>query len=136
MESWRIAFRDGLAPLLTLKGLVCLATALEADDPQVEQGCTTLPVVGDCGGYFDNWPCQGACPLAFALWHGEGLDTVTDVQEAYLRVCQQAGERLGDLEAVGAFVRWCDETERANMRRLLLIEAEGAIVDRRLPLAG
>jgi hypothetical protein len=93
-------------------------------------------VVGDCGGWFDNWPCEGDCPLAYACWMGEDLDTVTEVQERYLQVCEQAGERLGDPAAVGAFVHFCDDTPRGEMRRLLLSEVEAAIVGRRLALAG
>jgi hypothetical protein len=134
MESWRIAFRDGLAPLLTLKGLIVLAAALETDDVRLDQGCTTIPQAGD--EWFENWPVQQCCALALAIMEGEGLETVAQVQERFGHICEQAGRRLGDPGAVGTFIRWHDDTPRADMRRLLLIEVEAAIVGRRLPLAG
>jgi hypothetical protein len=131
MQSWQRAFRAGLAPLLTLKGLIVLAAALETDDVRLDQGCTTVPQAGE--EWFESFPVQQCCALALAILEGEGLETVTDVHGRFLEICDQASQRLGDPGAVAAFIRWHDDTPRHDMRRLLLIEVEAAIVGRRLP---
>ena len=35
MESWRTVWREGFAPVLSLKGLEALRDALAADDPRL-----------------------------------------------------------------------------------------------------
>src|SRR5438132_960100 len=43
IESWRMVWRDGIAPALSTAALQSLHTALVADDPRLIQGLNTEP---------------------------------------------------------------------------------------------
>jgi len=88
-------------------------------------------VIGDSSGLVDNWPCLAASPIAFAAWHGEGLETVTEVHAAYVRILVRADELLGDGGGANRFVEWWNSTPRD--RAQLLGELQSTLVSRSCP---
>ena len=42
IESWRMVWREGFAPVLSTAGLLALREALLSDDARLSQGSTTL----------------------------------------------------------------------------------------------
>src|SRR5918992_267026 len=80
MESWRTVWREGFAPVLSLKGLEALRDALAADDPRLTQGSTTTPPPLMC---VQDWPVEAACALGFCGWQGDELETVGQVEEFF-----------------------------------------------------
>ncbi len=119
MESWRKVWREGLAPLLSTEGLKALARALASDDPRLLQGATTSPPPLQC---VQEWPVEAACGIGFCGWQGEGLETVSEVEEFFARVCFEVDMALGEPAGCRWFLNWFDETPRDEMRRLLLAE--------------
>lgn len=119
MESWRIVWREGVAPTQSTAGLTALRTALETDDPRLTQGSTTTPPPLMC---VQGWPVEAACALGFCGWQGDGLKTVGDVEEHFAKACSAADQRMRELAAVRWFLNWFDDTPRDEMRRELLPE--------------
>lgn len=127
MESWRLVFRDGFAPVLSTRGLETLAEALRTDDPRLTQGSTTTPPPLMC---VQDWPCEAACPLGFCGWQGDDLTSVGQVEEFFARACFEADQRLGEPAACRWFLNWFDNTPRDAMRAALLAEVELALSQR------
>ena len=127
MESWRTVWREGFAPVLTLKGLEALRGALTSDDPRLVQGSTTTPPTLMC---VQDWPVEAACALGFCGWQGERLETVGDVEAYFAKLCFEADKRLGEPAGCRWFLNWFDETPRDRMRAPLLAEVERALADR------
>lgn len=127
MESWRLVWRDGFAPVLSAEGLAALADALRADDPRLIQGSTSAPPPLMA---VQDWPVEAACALGFCGWQGEDLDTVGQVEEFFARACFEADQRLGEPAACRWFLNWFDDTPRDEMRRELRAEVEKAIAER------
>jgi len=124
MESWREDWREGLAPQLSRTGLEALRKALVSDDARLLQGATTNPPPLQC---VQDWPVEAACALGFCGWKGDGLETVAQVEEFFIRVCFEADQRLGDQAACRYFLNWYDETPREEMRRQLLPEVNQSL---------
>jgi hypothetical protein len=76
-------------------------------------------------------PVQGACPIAFAGWKGDGLLIVADLEEFFARVLFRAGERLGDRTGARYFLNWWDDSPREEARRELLAEVRRELARRR-----
>jgi hypothetical protein len=128
MTAWQKAWREGIAPQLSTVGLVALDGALDLDDPRLLQGDTVSPLPlypRACR------PVQGACPIAFAGWKGNGLLIVADLEEFFARVIFGAGERLGDPTGARYFLNWWDDSPRAEARRELLAEVRRELARRR-----
>jgi hypothetical protein len=121
MKPWQSCWRNGIAPLLTPAGLASLRAALADDDPRLLQGATTEPLPI---GLFANEPVEGACAIAFSMWHGSGLDRVGPLHRAFRRLCASADDLLDQQLGTIAFLNWYDETPRAEMRRELLAELD------------
>src|SRR5215831_17603902 len=85
MERWRTCWRKGVAPALSRYHLEALRTALTTDDARLIQEATTEPPYTR---HVANWPVQAACPLALCGWLGEGLQTVSEVEEFFGAICQ------------------------------------------------
>ncbi len=137
MESWRLVWHEGFVPGLSTAGLEALREALLTDDPRLIQGSTTMPPPLMC---VSDWPVEAACALGYCAWHGNGLETVGEVEEFFARVCFEADQRLGEPAACRWFLNWFDDAPRDEMRRELLAEVEKALVERwqsqrRAPLA-
>lgn len=127
MESWRTVWREGFAPVLSLKGLEALRDALAADDARLTQGSTTTPPPLMC---VQDWPVEAACAVGFCGWQGDRLQRVGEVEEFFARCCFEADTRLGEAAACRWFLNWFDDTPRDEMRRELLAEVERAIAER------
>lgn len=124
LPRWKTVFRGGIAPNLTLASLEALYMALADDDPALIQGATTSPPPLACAY---DWPVDAACAVAFALWKGEGLVTVNEVEQRFFDVCLAAEQLLGEEAAARHLLSWWDETPRAKARRELLAEVEGEL---------
>ena len=127
MESWRMVWRDGFAPVLSTTGLLSLRDALRVDDPRLVQGATTTPPPLLC---VQDWPVEACCALGYCGWQGDRMDTVGEVEEFFAKCCFEADARLGEPAACRWFLNWFDDTPRPDMRRELLAEVELALADR------
>jgi hypothetical protein len=130
MEAWRKVWREGLAPLVSTKGLQALKRGLLRDDGRLTQGATTVPPPMQC---VLDWPVEGACVVGYSAWQGDGVETVGEIEEIFARTCFEADQRLGELAAVRYFLNWYDDTPRAEMRQQLLVEVSRALADRYVP---
>jgi hypothetical protein len=134
MESWRLVWRQGFAPVLSTAGLEALREALVLDDPRLMQGSTTCPPPLIC---VQDWPVEGACALGFCGWQGDGLATVGQVEEFFAQACFEADARLGEPAACRWFLNWFDDTPRDQMRAELLAEVERELANRQpIPATG
>ena len=127
MESWRTVWREGFAPVLTVKGLEALRDALSNDDPRLVQGSTTTPPPLMC---VQDWPVEAACALGYCGWQGDGLETVAEVEEYFARMCFEIDQTLGEPAACRWFLNWFDDTPRDEMRRELLVEVSRTLAQR------
>ena len=127
MESWRKVWREGIAPLLSLQGLLALEKGLTSDDARLVQGATTSPPPLQCVA---DWPCEGACAVGFCGWQGDGLETVAEVEEFFARMCFEIDRRLGEPAACRWFLNWFDDTPRDQMRKDLLAEVQRSLAGR------
>src|ERR1041385_1191599 len=127
IESWRKAWREGLAPQLSTAGLTALRKALLDDDPRLLQGATTAPPPLQC---VQDWPVEGACSLGYCGWQGDGLETVAEVEEFFARMCFEIDQLMGEPAACRWFLNWFDDTQRDEMRRELLVEVHRTLAQR------
>jgi hypothetical protein len=123
----RKVWHEGLAPLLTTAALEAMAKGLAQKDPDIIRNATTFPPPLEA---IADEPVERCCPLGYALQHGYGLVTIREVEERFARLCQNAGEALGEYGAVRWFLNWVDETDRSTMRRLLLVEVNAVLIER------
>ena len=128
MEIWRMVWRKGFVPSLTLAGMLALRDALAVDDPRVTQGSTTTPPPLQC---VRDWPIEAACSVGYCGWQGDRLETVGEVEQYFARCCFDADQRLGEPAACRWFLNWFDDTPRNQMRSELQFEVEYAIAERR-----
>jgi hypothetical protein len=126
MTAWQHSFR-AITNQLPAAGLEALRGALARDDPRLIQGTTTVPPPLEC---MADWPMEAACGLAFACWQGGGLTTVREVECAFARVCCAADQQLGEERGVRYWLHFWDETERQELRRLVLPEVEAILAAR------
>ena len=127
MESWRLVWREGFAPVLSTTSLMALREALISDDARLSQGSTTTPPPLMC---VHDWPVEAACALGYCGWQGDGLETVGKVEEFFARTCYEADVRLGEPAACRWFLNWFDDTPRHEMRCELLDEVELILSER------
>ncbi len=127
MESWRIVWRDGFAPVLSTEGLESLWRALRDDDAQLTQGATTMPPPLMCNS---DRELNGCCSIGWCGWKGEQLATVGAVEEFFARTCFEADQRLGEAGGCRWFLNWFDDTPRQRMRQELLVEVERLLEQR------
>lgn len=141
-ESWRIVWREGLAPVLPTDGLKALRDALAADDDRLIQEATTQPAPLIC---VQDRPCEAGCGLAyigasisggFADEHAtgkhtnKGAATVGAVEEFFTKACFECDQRMGQVAACRHFLNWFDHAPRDQMRAELLGEVELVIAGR------
>jgi hypothetical protein len=130
MESWREAWRRGIAPQLSVGALTALRDALRDDDPRLLQGATTSPPPLHC---VQDSPCEAACSIGYGGWQGDGLQTVAEVEEFFATVCFETDLAIGEPASCRWFINWTDETDRSTMIAELLPEVEKVLNDRLLP---
>ncbi len=124
MESWKVVWREGLAPLLTDKHLEVLEKGLREDDPKLVQGCTTTPPPLQC---VSDWPVEAACLLGYCGWQGDKLTTVGEVEEFFARLCFEIDQKVGEPAGCRWLLNYFDDTPREEMRRELLAEVQREI---------
>jgi hypothetical protein len=126
VKPWQRVFREGILPQLGRAGLLALREALADDAPQLLQGATTdpapMPVCWD-------WDCQGACPLAFAVWQQHGARSVRAVEDDFAELCFACDRLMGEPAATRWFTTWWDETDRALAVPALLEEVERSLAE-------
>ena len=127
METWRQVWRDGVAPQLSTAGLEALRKALVGDDERLLQGATTSPPPLQC---VRDWAVEGACVIGYCGWQGDGLETVSQVEEFFAQVCFEVDKALGEPAACRWFLNWFDDTPRALVRGLLLCEVNRTLAQR------
>lgn len=127
-ESWRVVFRDGLAPQLSDNALAALERGLAEDDPTLMQGCTTTPPPLMA---VQDWPVAGGDFIAYAGWKGEGLVTVGETEEFFAKSCFEIDQRLGEPAACRWFLNWGDNTPRPEAFSALLGEVRREIAKRK-----
>src|SRR5262245_31348065 len=121
MERWRFVWRGALVYLFSTPGLEALRDALREDDPALLQGSTSVPPPSM--GSINADVCA-ACAIGLAAWRGDGLHTVGQIHDEYVRVCHRIDQLLHDPDASGLFIGWYDNQPREVMRRELLREVE------------
>jgi hypothetical protein len=129
LTAWQLAWRRGIAPSLSDRGLLSLKKALETDDPALIQGASIKPPPLQAT---QDWPVEAACAICFVGWRGDGLETVADVEEFFARTCFEADQALGEPAGCRYFLNWFDETPREQMRIQLLAEVTLALYERQL----
>ena len=75
-------------------------------------------------------PVQGAFPIAFAGWKGDGLLIVAELEEFCDPVITRAGEGLGDRTGARNCQAWRDDSPRGEARRQLLAEVRRELARR------
>src|SRR5438552_2567754 len=130
LTAWQRAWREGIAPKLSDRGLLAMKKALETDDPTLIQGASVQPPPLQS---VQQWPVEAACAVCYAGWEGGGLGTVVDVEEFFARVCFEADQALGEPSAARYFINWFDETPREEMRAGLLAEVNLTLAQREVP---
>lgn len=123
-ETWRHAWRNGFAPVLSDECLDFLRRGLLEDDTGITQGHTTMPLPLKCN---EDMEVEKACPVCFSLWKGYGLQNVGEAEELFAKVCHEADINLGELGGVRHLFHWVDDTPREEMRRELLLEVQREI---------
>jgi hypothetical protein len=132
LELWQVAWRQGIAPLLTAGEAVLLHEALCGDSPELYQGGTVDVGWRQPGDLARNEP-RSACALGYCRWKGQRLVTALDVIRAFNSLVDQADTRLRRDEAtanVSDFLDWWDCTERSRAVRALLDEVERTLRER------
>lgn len=128
MESWRKVWREGVVLQLSTAGLTALEKALVTDDSRLIQGATTSPPPLTC---MQECPVEGACPISFSVWVGDGRETVGEVEDFFAKVCFEADVKLGEPAAIRWLLNFWDDTPRDEARRLLLAEVQRELTLRR-----
>lgn len=121
-------FREGLAPILSLEGLLALERAMETDDPRLLQGGTTEPPPFS---FCADWKPARACLIALPYWLGDGLETLGEIEEAFARTCHEIHLRTGIINAAGELLTPYDTMPREEMIATFLPEVKAAIASRR-----
>jgi hypothetical protein len=119
IEKWRDTFRRGIAPTLSDAALEALRVGLLEDDPRVLQGCSTRPPpLTACWSI----PCEAACPIGYAGWQGEGIETVGGVEEFLRGVLAESDRLTGERGSARHLLNWVDCSPRDVVRREMLAE--------------
>ena len=110
--SWLRVWDDAVAPLLTRRQLEALEQGLASNDPCLLQGATTVPPPLQ---YVQDWPVEAACALGYCFWKGFELETVAEVEQAFVALCFEIDQRLGEPAGCRWFLNWFDETPREQL---------------------
>jgi hypothetical protein len=127
MQDWKVVWRE-TAPLISTPGLLALKEALERDDPKLLQKVTTSPPPL---AYVQDWPIEGACPLTYTGWKGDGLETVGECEEYFAYLCAGIDIRMGEPAGCRWLLNQIDDWSREDLIKNLLPEVKLSI-ERRL----
>jgi hypothetical protein len=136
IEKWRDCWRRGVVPNLTTGNLLALRKALDADDPRLIQGATTLPPPLQC---LQDWNVEAACAFSlpgacdmggFRDEFGDDAATVAETEEFFAQLCFKVDQTMGECAGCRWFLNWFDDTPRQEMRALLSEEINLALEGR------
>ncbi len=149
VESWRVVWRVGFAPLFTTEALLALRDALATDDYRLTQGSTTTPPPLMC---VQDWPVEAADCIGFvgAVVSGgfcctadeargrsgcpphtnPGAATVGACEEFFARAGFDADRRLGAPAECRWFLNFWDDTPRGALFREMRTEVELELSER------
>jgi hypothetical protein len=135
LETWKWAWREAVAPQLSLAELEALRAGLLRNDPALIQGRTVQPDPLQKNLLEEPTAC---CPIAYALWkstdNAPGAVTVDDVEHAFARICAGVDDCLQERRAARYFLNHVDEVPREQMLRELLVEVNIALTARSMEL--
>jgi hypothetical protein len=130
LATWRLIWREAVAPQLSDAELEALQAGLIRNDPALIQGRTVQPDPVHKKRLEEPTAC---CPIAYALWQPKenipGI-TVDEVEECFSKLCATAEKITGEPRAIRHFLNWVDDTDRETMRKELLAEMIIALVAR------
>jgi hypothetical protein len=132
MEKRRRIWREGLCPQLSTAGLQALKTALVRDDQRLLQGTTCYPPLLDV---LQDRAVEACCALSFCGWQGDSIQTVSQLDQFFQRLCDTADLMFSDAAACRFFLNWYDDPSREEMRQELLAEVTFALEQRRTAAA-
>lgn len=127
MSAWQTVFRRGIVPQLSTAGLLALRLALEEDSPTLIQGATVRPL--PIPGQYDSEPTE-ADPVAYAIWRGESLRTVRQVEDRFAAVMFECDQLVGEPAACRWWTNFVDDIGREELFRLVLGEVRSIIKER------
>lgn len=127
MENWKEVWRKGVAPSISTPGLKALQKALESNDRKLIQGAMTNPPPIP---HMQDASVDGACAIAYCGWYGDGLETVGEVEDFFVKTCLEINHRLGEPGGCFSFINWFDETPRQKVNEELLGEVKLEIKNR------
>lgn len=122
LEPWRRAWRT-LAPHLSTDGLESLAAAIRSDDLRLIQGAYYRTLFAE---RIADDTIAGGCPLCWAYWQGLPGLRPAGFEEFLARL---RGKTLGT-DAIGVFVKWYDDGDRAACLAELLPEIDAVLAAR------
>ncbi len=125
MESWIQAWRDGIAPLLPIEGLMALEKSLMENDPTLIQRTTILRTP-----YSESNKVEYACLIGYAGWRGKNLHTAEEVIKFFDEICLQCELKTNDEFAFCSFLDTYDEWKRTEMIKNMLPEIQAEIKKR------
>jgi hypothetical protein len=122
--SAKKVFHEGIVPLVSTHDLEVLLEALVKDDPRLLQGATTSPPPLQC---VQDWNVEAACVIGYMGWQGQDLNTVSEVETFFGKMCFEMDQLMGEPSACRYFLNWADETPRDEMRKALIKEIDVAL---------
>lgn len=128
MGDWRDTWRNDVQPRLPTRGLEALAAALATGDPRVRPGTFVRPYLIDDPGAAP----ECGCPVAFALWQGNGLTRVDEVAAGVDELMLGAMTRSGDraYSRLCWFTGWVDTEPWESVVTELLGEVRAELARR------
>ncbi len=127
MESWRKAWRYGLAEQFSTPDLESLRRALIEDDERLLQSATGSPPPLQC---MLECAVEAACAVTFTAWRVDGLITIGEVENYFAEVCAEVNRHLGEPAGCRWFLNAYDDTPRESMRVQLLAEVQRTLKQR------
>lgn len=119
-DRWREVWLT-IAPHLTLAALREIRAGLERDDERIMQGMTCSPPLYAIHG---RLPIAATCPILFGIWQSGGCAFVSEAQDQFERLKDLAGDDMRYL------LNWIDDTDRSEMREMLIAEVDAVIAER------
>jgi len=130
-DLWRLAWREGYAPLLEEKSLGAVLRACRQGDPRLVQGATSVPPAS----LSEKAPCEAGCALVFARL-ALGPATAREAEDWFAGLVSKASARLARSAAcAGDFTEWVDTVPRDEMLSALALECEAELAKRRKEVA-
>ena len=125
MESWRLVWRDGFAPVLTTDRAGGPPRRPRGGRPPADAGLHDHPAPAACACRTGR--SRPPARSATAAGRATGWRPSARSRSSSPACCFEADQRLGEPAACRWFLNWFDDTPRDEMRRELLAEVELAL---------